>query len=107
GRPLHTLVSELVAAVDPDLLAAAGDKAAETIAEAVRPIAANPALRQQILDVQHSKDQVIDMVSADQVLEAGFSAAAKERAQGLVTSFEAFIKEHKDEITALQVLYSK
>ncbi len=107
GRPLQALVSDLVAAVDPDRIAAAGDRAGDAISEAVRPIAANPALRQQILDVQHSKDQVIDTVSADQVLEAGFSAAAKERAQGLVTSFEVFIKEHKDEITALQVLYSK
>ena len=41
------------------------------------------------------------------VLEDGFSAAAREKAQGLVVSFEQFLQDHKDEITALQVLYSK
>ena len=100
GRPLGAIVSSLVAAVDPDR------RTDPLVEDAVRPLA-NPALRQQLLDLKRSKEQIIDTVSADEVLEAGFSAAAKERAQALVTSFEAFIKEHKDEITALQVLYSK
>lgn len=52
-------------------------------------------------------EQTIDTVSKDVVLEAAFSEAARERAQGLVASFEQFIQEHKDEVTALQVLYSK
>jgi type I restriction enzyme, R subunit len=46
-------------------------------------------------------------VSQDQVIEAGFSAEALARARTIVQSFEEFIKQHKDEITALQVLYSK
>jgi type I restriction enzyme R subunit len=100
GRPLGAIVSGLVAAVDPDR------RSDEVVEDAVRPLA-NPALRHQLLDLKRSKEQIIDTVSADEVLEAGFSAAAKERAQSLVTSFEAFIKQHKDEITALQVLYSK
>ena len=33
--------------------------------------------------------------------------AAKEKAKSIVTSFEKFIAENKDEITALQVLYSR
>jgi type I restriction enzyme R subunit len=107
GGPLHDLIASLINAVDPDRLAQTGDRASQMIAEAVKPIAANPALRQQILDVQRTKEQVIDTVSADEVLEAGFSAAATERAKTLVTSFEEFIRQHKDEITALQVLYSK
>jgi type I restriction enzyme R subunit len=41
------------------------------------------------------------------VLEAGFSQAARDRAKGIVQSFEQFIADHKDEITALQILYSK
>jgi type I restriction enzyme R subunit len=41
------------------------------------------------------------------LLEAGYSGQAKERAQSVVQSFEAFIREHKDEITALQILYSR
>ncbi len=104
GRPLSAIVSSLVAAADPDARAAAKNLD-EFVAECVQPL--TPAVRQQLLDLKKSKEQIIDTVSADEVLEAGFSAAAKERAQSLVTSFEAFIKENKDEITALQVLYSK
>jgi type I restriction enzyme R subunit len=107
GKSLQSIVADFVAAVDPDRLAQAGDRASEMIAEALRPLAGNPALRSQLLELKRVKEQVIDTVSADQMLEAGYSAAAKERAQGLVTSFETFIKEHKDEITALQLLYSK
>ncbi len=107
GRSLQSIVTGLVAAVDPDRLAEAGERASDVIAEAVRPLSGNPELRRRLLELKRVKEQVIDTVSADQVLEAGFSAAAKQRAQGLVASFEAFIKEHKDEITALQVLYSK
>jgi type I restriction enzyme R subunit len=40
-------------------------------------------------------------------LEAGFSADATEKAKSIVQSFEQFIREHKDEITALQILYSR
>ena len=41
------------------------------------------------------------------MLEATFSKDAIDRAKGVVQSFEKFIVDNKDEITALQVLYSK
>ena len=107
GQSLQSITAGLVAAIDPDRLEAAGDKASEVIAEACRPLAANPGLRQLIVEIKKSKEQTIDTVSQDEVLEAGFSAAATERAKALVTGFEQFVREHKDEITALQVLYAK
>ena len=67
----------------------------------------DPALRQLILDIKAKNELTIDHVSQDQVIEAGFSQAALDRARGLVQSFEQFIADHKDEITALQILYSK
>ena len=45
--------------------------------------------------------------SADQLLAAGFSADAKERAQKIAEAFKDYLDTHKDEITALQVLYSQ
>jgi type I restriction enzyme R subunit len=60
-------------------------------------------LRQLLADTKAKNEVVIDTVSADQVLEAGFSQDALDRAKGMVQSFEQFIAEHKDEITALQV----
>jgi len=107
GQSLQSITAALVAAIDPDRLDAAGDKASELIAEACKPLAANPGLRQLIVEIKKSKEQTIDTVSQDEVLQAGFSAAATERAKVLVTGFEQFVRDNKDEITALQVLYAK
>ena len=75
------------------------------IQEAVRPLH-DPKLRDLLVFLKKKNEQTVDTVSQDQVLEAGFSVDATERAKGLVHSFEQFIKDHQDEITALQVLYS-
>jgi type I restriction enzyme, R subunit len=74
--------------------------------EAVKPLY-DPKLRELILTLKQKNEQVIDNVTQDAVLAAGFSEAARERAQKLVTSFEQFIQQHKDEITALQILYNR
>ncbi len=74
--------------------------------EAVKPLH-NPELRKKLVALHKTTEQTIDTVSKDEVTKARFSAEALEKAQGLVTSFEQFIKDHKDEITALQILYSK
>ena len=73
---------------------------------AVKPLC-DPALRNLILELKKQNEQVIDEVTQDQLIEAGFSEAARERAKGIVTSFEQFIQDHKDEITALQILYNR
>jgi type I restriction enzyme R subunit len=76
------------------------------VQDAVKPLH-DPALRQLLIDLKAKTEITIDHVSADEVLEATFSKEALDRAKGMVQSFEQFIKDHKDEITALQVLYSK
>ncbi|MEW5942758.1 MAG: type I restriction-modification enzyme R subunit C-terminal domain-containing protein [Pseudomonadota bacterium] len=73
---------------------------------ATKPLC-DPTLRQLILDIKAKNEVVIDIISADEVIDAGFSPEALDRAKGMVQSFEQFIAEHKDEITALQVLYSR
>jgi type I restriction enzyme R subunit len=78
----------------------------DALRAAVKPLS-NPALRTLILTLKQQKELVIDTVTQDRVLEAGFSEAARERAQGIVQSFEAFIAQHRDEITALQILYNR
>ena len=81
-------------------------EAEAALRQAVKPLS-NPTLRTLILTLKASKELVIDTVTQDRVLEAGFSEAARERAQGIVQSFEAFIDQHRDEITALQILYNR
>src|SRR3989442_1576704 len=58
------------------------------------------------VEVRRSYEQAIDEVSKGIVVEAGYSADATERAKATVRSFRQFIEEYKDEITALQILYS-
>jgi len=128
GKALATITGALVDALDPDVqieaarqlavgagLAPPAEPPPEMIAKAAailfeaaaKPIAANPALRNKLIEIKKSYEQTIDTVSKDQVLEAGYSAAAQEKARSIVESFETFIRENKDEITALQVLYSR
>ena len=73
--------------------------------DATKPFA-TPALRDQLLKMKQKADLVIDTVTQDSLLHAGFSEGS-DRATALVQSFEQFIAQHKDEITALQILYSR
>lgn len=80
--------------------------AAVLLQEAAKPFQ-DPKLRELLIDIKKKNELTIDHVSQDQVIEAGFSADALARAKTIVQSFEQFIEKHKDEITALQILYSK
>jgi type I restriction enzyme R subunit len=92
----------------PEPTEAAIEQAKATLLrEAVKPIAANPAFREALVNVQRSLDQVIDEISVDRVTRAEFAVDARARAAETVASFKAFLDEHHDEITALQVLYSR
>ena len=110
---LKDLSHRLLDAVDPDKLdtTSLDEKSVEAlrtkiIQEAVKPFH-DPKLRELLVDIKKKNEITIDHVSQDQIIEAGFSAEALERAKGIIHSFEQFIQDHKDEITALQVLYSK
>lgn len=78
----------------------------QIVQDAVKPLH-DPKLRELLAEIKRKNEITIDHVSADAILEAGFSQDALARARGMVESFEQFIKDHKNEITALQVLYSK
>jgi len=75
--------------------------------EAIAPLATNATLRNHLVTLRHSVEQTIDEMSADHLLAAGFSADAKEHAKKIADAFKEYLDTHKDEITALQVLYSQ
>ena len=119
GTSLQDLVSGLAEATDPDTALDAARQATgqddppeESVAkakrqlleDAARPLAANPQLRQLLSDTRRSYEQTIDTVSPDHLIEAGFS---DDQAGAFVQSFEEFIRENRDEIIALQVLYER
>lgn len=105
GQDLKGLSRGIVQALDPRE-DRSPQEAEAALRQAVKPLS-NPALRTLIVTLKASKELVIDTVTQDRVLAAGFSEAARERAQGIVQGFEAFIAQHRDEITALQILYNR
>ncbi|MCQ3936440.1 MAG: restriction endonuclease subunit R [Chloroflexi bacterium] len=114
GLSLAEMANRLLDAIDPDIVGTGlaliqeggGEPHPNVVEEAVRPLAGNPDLRVRLVEMATRHEQAIDEVSQDELIEAGFSAEGTERARALVRSFEAFIAEHKDEVTALQILYS-
>ncbi len=84
-------------------------KASKPLKEAaIAPLVQTPALRKLLLDLRQRFEQMVDEVSRDALIDSqtGYSAEAKEKAQTLVKSFEAYVAENKDEIEALQFFYS-
>ncbi len=109
----------LVKAADPDVAldaarqttgqddppeSAVAEARRQMLEDAARPFASNPGLRQRLVDIHRSYEQTIDTVSADSLMEAGFS---DDQARTTVQSFREYIEENRDEITALQVLYER
>ncbi|MCL6431548.1 MAG: restriction endonuclease subunit R, partial [Anaerolineae bacterium] len=121
GATLKEVVNRLLDAVDPDVQArraqeqsagappgeAEQRQAAEALAaEACAPFD-SPRLRETLLEIKQRSEQIIDTVSQDAVLSAGYDEQAKARARTIVDTFRRFIEENKDELTALQLIYSR
>jgi type I restriction enzyme R subunit len=124
GKDLHALCGELLRSINPDETA---KRAAEKFAlapgqeptdmqlqqaerDATRAALKtfhNPKLREAILSARQELIQVIDESTPDDLVRAGFDAAALDKARSMLTSFRKFIEDHKDEIEALKVLYSR
>ena len=110
AAPVRDIVRGLVDAVDPDTQAKATAGATDAVAAvqqlldaAVRPLAANPLLRQRILELRRAHDRIIDEVSVD-TLEDAYGVIDTSRAQSIVESWQTYLDEHRDEITAIQLL---
>ena len=116
GISLAELTRALVEAADLDSQVAAAqsttgsdepsegevERAARTLMEqAVMPLATNPDFRQRLVDLRRSYEQAIDEVSRDELLFAGASRDAAERARIYVNGFREYIEEHRDEITGV------
>jgi type I restriction enzyme R subunit len=98
GQPVRDIIRSLVDAVEPSTTTP------EAIEAALVPIASNPELRNRVLELRAAHDRIIDEVSADELLEAG-GVVDTGKAQSIVESWTAYLDEHRDEITALQLGY--
>ena len=123
GISIGAISHAIVESLDPDRQIAearsmfevpAGDEPTEQqvkqaatalLKQAADPIATKPALRRLLQDIKRQMEQIIDDISLDELIEAGASEGAKQKAKSLVTSFERFIADNKEEIDALQCFY--
>ena len=86
-----------------DEITAVADK---FIKEAVRPLR-RPEVRNAVIAAKEKNEMLIDRITIDTVKEAQFDYKVQESAKKKTESFRAFIEKHKDEITALQIIYTK
>lgn len=120
GIGIDEIAQRLIEAAEPEAIEAAAraglsedrDPTEEEIAEAkerLRDMALTPLLdsnvRNEILDLQTQKEQVIDIISQDELLRAGFIDAGE--ADTLIKAFEDWIKEHHDEYVALRAYFEQ
>ncbi|HLO49005.1 MAG TPA: type I restriction-modification enzyme R subunit C-terminal domain-containing protein, partial [Kamptonema sp.] len=121
GKSIQQITRDLLDALDPDIqieqavkqfqtpnpTQAQQQQAAEVlINQACQPFD-NPQFRNLLKEIKSKNEQIIDDVSQDVVLAAGFDTTARDKAMGMVQSFREFVEANKDEITALQILYNQ
>jgi type I restriction enzyme R subunit len=117
GKDPADLANALLDAVDPDKVrtraaeASGADSPTEVqIQEAASALAEracepfdSPELRNTLTSLKRRSEQVIDRVSEDRVIYAGYDY---DKARQMVTNFKQFIEENRDELTALQIIYN-
>jgi type I restriction enzyme R subunit len=121
GKTLQQISGDLLGSIDPDKSAEVAKKKfgveepseeqikkveKERVADALKTFH-SPKLRDAILGVRRSLDQVIDEQTPDELLKAGFSEEALLKARTMLTSFKKFIEDNRDEIEAIKILYSR
>lgn len=121
GIPLKTIINNLLNATDPDKIEEKAkeifktkEPSQEQINVAMQKLIDGacapfdkPELRNLLIEIKKRNEQIIDIISQDRVIFAGFDEQAKERAKGIIDTFKKFIEENKNELTALQLIYSQ
>ncbi len=79
---------------------------ASLIEEAVKPVY-DVKVRDFILNARKAHDQIIDSVNIDKLIFKGWDSDYEEKAEQAISTFQKFIKENKDSITALNIIYNQ
>jgi type I restriction enzyme R subunit len=119
-KPMKHLIGDMLEAFDPDKQLEKAKEIFNTkepsteqikkvsqqlVNEACIPFD-NPRLRNIILDIQRRSEQIIETVTIDSLIAAEYDQNAKEKSRTIIESFQRFIEDNKDELTALQIKYS-
>jgi type I restriction enzyme R subunit len=121
GKDLTDFAKEFVHAIDEDKIYAQAQKeygehpkkteldeiAKKRMVEALKQFTGNTELISRLPELKREVEQIIDIVSIDEVEEASYSPLAKDKARQVVGTFRKFIEENKKELIALQMFYNK
>jgi type I restriction enzyme R subunit len=123
GTTIASMASALLRSIDPDVVAEVATGTPGASPDAVAPEAFestqkklvdqacapfdNPDLRDRLAKAKQEAEQTIDVVTIDTTIESGFDTKAKEKAESLARDFRSYIEQHREEIAALQILYSR
>ena len=126
GKSLKQVVNELLQAYNPDVLddlkakietemagespmakEEAFNKLHDELKEKAADVFHSSDLREYIENVRRAHEQTIDITNPDTLLNKGWATDSKEKAENLVADFKAWIAQHQDEITALQIFYTQ
>ncbi len=126
GKSLKQVVNELLQAYNPDVLddlkakvetemagespmakEEAFNKLHDELKEKAADVFHSSDLREYIENVRRAHEQTIDITNPDTLLNKGWATNSKEKAENIVADFNAWIAQHQDEITALQIFYTQ
>jgi len=121
GKELKDFAKEFVFAIDEDKIFEEAEKkfgkepkkeqlekiSEERIKSAINEFIKNPNFLDRLQEIKKETEQIIDIVSVDEVEFAGYSPIATEKARKIVDSFREFIKRNKNELQAIQIFYSE
>ncbi len=121
GKPMRQLIGDLLEAHDPDKQIEKAKelfkvhepteehikKASQSLIDIACDPFNNPKLRNTIIDIKKRNEQVIDTITTDSLISSRYDESARQKSKTIVDTFKKFIEDNKDEITALQIIYSR
>ena len=82
------------------------EESIKQMTDALKPFLANAKLMERLPEIKAETEQIIDDVSMDEIVTAGYSPLATEQARSVIKSFKEFIEKNKNELDVLQILYN-
>ncbi|MCL6751878.1 DEAD/DEAH box helicase family protein [Nostoc sp. CCCryo 231-06] len=121
GKSIQEITRDLLNALDPDRQITQAQQQFNTssptaeqqqqVAEILINQACQPfdnyQFRDLLKELKTKNEQIIDNVSQDVVLQAGFDTTARDKARKIVETFRQCLEANKDEVIALQILYNQ
>lgn len=103
GKSINHIIKDLLNVYDPDVLETTPQE--ELIKEVQTTF--NGELNDYLENVRRVHEQIIDVVNLDTILVADWDKDSTDKANEIIIEFQAYIQEHKDEITALKIFYNE